>query len=317
MPDYTIAAYNIEHMNRMFENNAIRNDYVARANAIAAVINRINPHVLAICEAANDDQEHQHFIDNYLTEGYQVVSGASRGAQNLVFYIRDPFAVDSFDDAGTFYDPWNTDIDGDKVTERFRWERKPLEVVLTIGQGAGAQRIRFINVHSKSKGIFDVVSLAQYEALALGSRKKLIAQATRLRERLDELLADNNPLPTIVMGDMNDGPGLDAYERKLGKSFVETVMGNVFNPQNIFRNVLLHIPAADRWTADFPDPIVTNPRGWNHRVWIDHILVSPDLADQASPIRLVDGSGAIDAQNDDDARNASDHFAVTCVLNDD
>ena len=133
MPDYTIASYNIEHMNRMFENNAVKNDQVNRANAIAAVINRIDPHVLAICEAANADQEHQHFIDNYLNGRYQVVSGTSRGAQNLVFYIRDPFAVDSYDDAGTAYEPWNVDIDGDKVTERFSWERKPLEAVFTIG----------------------------------------------------------------------------------------------------------------------------------------------------------------------------------------
>ena len=115
---------------------------------------------------------------------------------------------------------------------------------------------------------------------------------------------------------MNDGPGLDAYERKLGKSFVEATIGNVFNPQNIFRNALIHIPENERWTADFPDPIVTNPMGYNHRVWIDHILVSPGLADATSPIRLVNGSGMIDAR-DNNSRTASDHFAVSCVLNDD
>jgi hypothetical protein len=316
MPNYTIASYNIRFMNDIFANNVVRANSVDRANSIATVINRIDPHVLAISEAANDDLEHQHFIDNFLGGQYQVVSGNSRGRQNLVFYIRAPFHLESIDVAGNFYDPWNIDIDSDTVTERFRWERRPLEVVLRIGQGAAAQRVRFINVHTKSKGIFDVVDLARFESISLGNRKKLIAQATRLRQRLDDLLSDANPIPTVVLGDMNDGPGLDAFERRLGKSFVETLMGSVFRPQSIFGNALSHIPENERWTADFRDPIVTNPRGFDHRVWIDHILVSPDLLAAASSIRLVDGSGTIDAR-DNDSRNASDHFAITCLLNDD
>jgi endonuclease/exonuclease/phosphatase family metal-dependent hydrolase len=316
MPDYTIASYNIRWMNNMFDNNAIPADEANRANAIAAVINRVNPDLLAISEAANSDAEHQHFIDNFLAGGYQVASGTSRGGQNLVFYYRAPFQLVEIDNVGNVYNPWNIDIDEDKVVERFRWDRKPLEAVFSIGAGVNAQRLRFINVHSKSKGIFDVVDLTRFQEISFGNRKKLIAQATKLRERLDALLADQNPLPTVVMGDMNDGPGFDTYERRLGKSFVETTMGSVYNPANIFINALLNIPEDDRWTADFPDPIVSNPMGFNHRVWIDHILVSPDLADANSPIRMVNGSGAIDAR-DNLSRLASDHFAVYCVFNDD
>ena len=76
------------------------------------------------------------------------------------------------------------------------------------------------------------------------------------------------------------------------------------------------VPHDSLMGADFPDPIVRHPQGYDHRVWIDHILVSPDLVDANSPIRLVDGSGAIDAR-DPTSRRASDHFAVSCVLNDD
>lgn len=316
MPNYTITAYNIQHMNRMFDNDVIRDNYQARAQAIATVINRIDPHVLAISEAANSNVENQHFIDDFLGGRYQLVSGASRGAQNLVFYIRAPFQLVSVDDAIDFYDPWNVDIDSDKVTERIRWERKPLEVTLSIGGGAGAQRVRLILVHSKSKGVFDVVDLSRFQTISMGNRKKLVAQGARLRERLDDLLAEANPIPTVVLGDMNDGPGLDPHERVLGRSFVEHVMGSVFAPQNIFTNALFHIPNKDRWTADFPDPIVRNPRGFNHRVWIDHILTSPDLIRANNPIRLVDNSGRID-DRDNSSRLASDHFAISCTLTDD
>ena len=123
MPNYSIASYNIRFMNDMFTNNVIAANQVGRANAIAAVINRIDPHVLAICEAANDDQEHQYFINNFLGGRYQVVSGNSRGRQNLVFYIRAPFEMVNVDTDINFYEPWNIDIDSDTVTERFRWER--------------------------------------------------------------------------------------------------------------------------------------------------------------------------------------------------
>ncbi|MDH3692789.1 MAG: hypothetical protein OEU36_25465, partial [Gammaproteobacteria bacterium] len=252
MPNYTIAAYNIRWMNNLFQNNAVTEASEDRANAIAAIINRVDPDVLAISEAANADAEHQDFINTFLAGGYQVVSGASRGGQNLVFYIRDPFQLVEVDNVDNVYEPWNVDIDEDKVEERIRWDRKPLEAVFSIGPDANAQRIRLINVHSKSKGIFDVVDLARFQEISYGNRKKLIAQATHLRERLDDLLAEANPLPTIVLGDMNDGPGLDAYEQRLGKSFVETAMGSVFNPDNIFRNALQHIPDELRWTADFP-----------------------------------------------------------------
>lgn len=316
MPNYTISAYNIRWMNRMFQNDAVTEANEDRANAIAAVINRVDPDVLAISEAANSDAEHQDFINTFLNGGYQVVSGASRGGQNLVFYIRDPFQLVEIDNFDNVYDPWNVDIDDDAVTERIRWDRKPLEAIFSIGQDTNAQRVRFINVHSKSKGIFDVVDLARFQEISYGNRKKLIAQATNLRERLDDLLTEPNPIPTAVLGDMNDGPGLDAFERRLGKSFVETVMGSVFNPEHIFRNALQHIADEFRWTADFPDPIVNNPRGFNHRVWIDHILVSPTLADPQGQLRLVTNSGEID-ENDNVAQMASDHFAVSCVLTDD
>lgn len=316
MPQYTIAAYNLEWMNDMFTGNAVAPEHEARANAIATVIQRIDPHVLAISEAANDVAEHLDFIARFLNGAYTPVQGASRGAQNLVFYVRAPFELVSIDQGSDFYAPWDIDIDSDGVKEHFQWERRPLEAVFRIGNGANAQRVRFILVHTKSKGIFDVVDLASYQNRALGNRKKLIAQATRLRERLDAYLAEADPLPTIVLGDMNDGPGLDAQERVLGASFVETAMGSVFYPDRVFFNALRDVPAADRWTADFPDPIVSSPKGWNHRVWIDHILLGPQLMAGGAPLRFVPGSGAID-ERDQAARAASDHLAIHCLLSDD
>jgi len=320
MTVYRVMAYNIEHMNRMFLNEVITKDEdKERATKIAQVIKDIKPHVLGISEAANDVDEHNHFISTYLSgEGYKIAMGVSRGAQNLVIYYRDPFIPVSTDAELDFYDPWQLDLDDDKVVERFAWDRKPLEVVFKIG--ANGPKVMVILVHSKSKGVFSVVDLANFQKISLGNRKRLVAQALKLRERLDQLISPENsdPLPVIVMGDMNDGPGLDAFESIVGKSFVETVIGSVFEPDGIFHNVLWHMTGTSKtrnelWTADFPDPIVNNPLGWEHRIWIDHILVSPNMLENDSPIKYVMDSGEIGDKNPD-SRKASDHFPVHCEI---
>ena len=74
--------------------------------------------------------------------------------------------------------------------------------------------------------------------------------------------------------------------------------------------------AADRrklWTAAFDDPIVNNPLGWKHRVWLDHILASPSLIEPTSPIKLLRDSGTIDTK-DTTSYRASDDFAVSAVI---
>ena len=317
MPEYSIMAYNIEWMNNMFAQGVIKPSQNQRAQSIASVIQKIGPSILGISEAANDPGEHQHFINHYLPgAGYQLAHGTSRGAQNLVFYYRSPLNVVSVDQSSGYHAPWSDDIDEDKISERFKWDRKPLEVVFRIG--SGGPELRVILVHTKSKGVFDVVDFHQFEKLALANRKKLLAQARRLRSHLDELLAAQNPLPTIVLGDMNDGPGMDPFERMLGRSFVEALMGSVFEPQRIFHNTLRWMTRTrqDRknlWTADFLDPIVTQARRWKHRVWIDHILVSPDMLDGNNPVRYKMDSGRIGEKNAT-SRKASDHFPVSCEI---
>jgi endonuclease/exonuclease/phosphatase family metal-dependent hydrolase len=310
-------SYNIEHMNKMFENNAVRPNQDTRAQHIASVIQGISPHVLGICEAANAPQEHQHFINNYLQgTGYQLAHGISRGGQNLVIYYRAPFTEVSVDDEIAFYNPWDADVEDDGLKERHRWERKPLEVLFEIGQGG--PRVRIILVHAKSKGVFSVVDLHNFQKIALANRKRLVGQANKLRSRLDQLLEVQNPTPVIVMGDMNDGPGLDPFEMMVGKSFVETVMGSVYDPNKIFHNSLWWMTGNSQliknlWTADFPDPIVSNPLGYNHRIWIDHILLSPDMLQQNNSVRYILNSGTV-APKDNISRAASDHFAVYCTI---
>jgi len=318
MAEYKIMSYNIENMNEMFSNNVVKPGKQERAQKIAKVITDVSPHVLGICEAANTKDEHQHFIDTYLPgSGFKIALGESRGAQNLVFYYKDPFVLDSLDASIAYYVPWDEDVDEDKLKEHHKWDRKPLEAIFKIDPAG--PKILIILVHTKSKAVFDVVEFHDFQKIAQANRTRLIAQALKLRRRLEELLGSAAPKPIMIMGDMNDGPGLDPYERNLGKSFVETAMGPVYHPNLIFHNTLFWMTERDAatkkslYTAEFPDPIVTHPERLKHLVWIDHILVSPDMLKADSAVRYVQDSGTI-AIKGADSKKASDHFAVWCKI---
>lgn len=317
MPKFVMMSYNIEHMNKMFKNDTVKPSKTERAGSIAQVIQNISPHVLGICEAANAEAEHEHFIDNYLlSSDYDLAHGKSRGGQNLVFYYRDPFSLVSIDDAYSSYEPWIADINKDGLKERHKWERRPLEAVFEIGPGG--PQVRVILLHTKSKGIFDVVDFQDFQKISLANRTRLLGQALMFRDRLDELIQQPNSLPIVVMGDCNDGPGPDPYEKVIGKSFVETITGSVNYPSGIFHNTMWWMTEDSKkrktlWTADFPDPIVAHPLRYRHRVWIDHILVSPDTLQAGNTVRYVPNTGGIGVK-DATARKASDHYAVYCDI---
>lgn len=319
MPEYKIMSYNIEHMNKMFtSDHKIKESKLEKAKSIAKVIKEVDPDILGICEAANHPDEHKYFIDNFLPDsGYRIAHGVSRGIQDLVIYYRDPFSVVSIDKDIDYYSPWDEDINNDGMKEHLLWDRKPLEVEFKIG--SNYPHLLIILVHTKSKGIFSVVDFHEFQKIAQANRARLIGQAQKLRARLETFLDTYDPYPVIVMGDMNDGPGLDPYERTLGKSFVETLMGSVYHPNRIFHNALYWMAEESRetkkelYTAEFPDPIVNHPFGYKHRVWIDHILVSPVMLDPACPVRYVEKSGQI-IKKDRISKKASDHFAVWCKI---
>lgn len=316
MAEFSLMSYNVKWMNNMFRDGKIKSNKVEQAASAAEVIKRVEPHIVGVCEAANERAEHEHFIEHYLDGKYRVAMKHSRGAQNLVYYYREPVQLAAVDESFSQYGPWQHDADDDGIDEQFHWEREPLEAVFRLGPVG--PKLRAILVHTKSKIVASVVDLQNFQKHSLANRKKLIAQARPLRSRIETLMRRDDAIPLVVMGDMNGGPGMDAFERTIGSSFVETVMGSIFEPDRILHNVL-HWMAKhksrriqkDLWTAEFRDPIVSS-RG-KHRVWLDHIVLSPDLRLPGGKISYVEQSGTI-GEKDAVAKKASDHFPVHCTL---
>ena len=128
-----------------------------------------------------------------------------------------------------------------RVEEIYNFYRPPLEAkVEVLGNGTN---FKLMVVHPKSKGIFNAMDLAHWERESKRNQLKLYAECTWIRRRVDEWLKGGDEV--IVMGDVNDGPGMDNYERTYGRSAVEIIMGDLFAPDKILRS---HA-GAPKWTA--------------------------------------------------------------------
>ncbi len=314
MSNIKIMAYNIENMGKMFFKNQFAADNIEKVKNLEKIITSQQPHILGIVEASNKLEHHQYFIDNtdLVSFGYKVGKSVhKRGKQDLVVYYREPFEIVTMDENIEYYKEWIEDIDHDGIEEVCRFERKPLEILFRI-KGTDIT-FMVILVATKSKGVFSVNDLVNHQYLALANRKKLLAESKKIRSRVDQLMDQQPQLPLIVMGDFNDDPGMDSYEKILGASSIETVMGSLFEPDKILHNTLWHLSTTDRhkdlWTTEYPDLIVQN--FGLHKAWLDHIFISPNLLSESARFKYIMNSGEI-IPKDDAARKVSDHFAVYC-----
>lgn len=209
------------------------------------------------------------------------------------------------------------DLGGTAGSEPARFARAPLELTITPASGAPFQ---LIGVHAKSKaphGARDAADVARIGAL---NRRKQIAQCLWLRRRIEEHLEAGRPL--IVLGDLNDGPGIDEFEGVLGISGVEIVMGcdraqgcTVAGPMRLFdphAMAALRLPlGGGPTTSRFFDQ---HSRRFFPAL-LDYILVSPDIAARAPKWRIWhpfdDPKIWKTPELHQALLDASDHFPVT------
>ena len=186
----------------------------------------------------------------------------------------DPRGAGPHDPAGPgsprFDGTYRIDLDIDATEDRVTFSKPPLEVALTTATGT---TLRLIGAHLKSKAPHGAQSRDAIMRLAIANRRKQLAQAIWLRARVAEHLAAGDSL--IVMGDLNDGPGLDDYEALFGRSSVEIVMGEgaqgLYDPHAA--RALQRRLGAMPTTARF----YVKPEKRYMQALLDYIMVSPDL----------------------------------------
>ncbi|WGV16464.1 endonuclease/exonuclease/phosphatase family protein [Fuscovulum ytuae] len=225
----------------------------------------------------------------------------------------DPASRQGGHDAPRFDTAFRYDLDADGISEVIRFSKPPLELSVTCDGAA----LRLIGVHAKSKAPHGARNGAESIRIAIDNRRKQLAQCLWLRQRVAAHLAKGDPL--IVLGDLNDGPGLDEYERLFGRSGVEVVMG-LDGPRDTRLQDPHAVMAITQRVGVAPSTarFFIAPEGRWLEALLDFIMVSPDLCAGRPRWRIWhpqdDAAIAADPGLSAALLTASDHFPVTLDL---
>jgi hypothetical protein len=328
-----LATYNVEWFNALFDDHgALLNDagpssryQISRAEqtgALGIVFTALNADGIMIIEAPDTSGSQgrstvkalENFARAFGLRQRKALIGFVSGTEQEIAFLYDPDVLEAQHDprdtplAPRFDRPHRQDLNGDGVFEALAFSKPPLEVAVRCN---GAD-LRLIGVHSKSKSPHGARGKAQLRRIGIENRRKQLAQSHWLRLRAVAHLAAGETL--MIMGDFNDGPGMDEYEVLFGRSSVDDVLGARQVPA-----LQLYDPHAAEMLADPAGSKVSTSRFWlpekkqYFEALLDYIMVSPRLRSSAWKIwHPLKDAGIIAVPELSAALlQASDHFPVS------
>lgn len=300
-----------------------------RREHLSGVINDIKPDAVIIVEGPNTNNELKLFFDTDVDGNWTTILQTTSGSSQCIgcavrtdtgkFNAANP--VEQIDSSAMpAFQPFEFPNEQDGIIEKYKFERFPLYAQINTVDN---KSFRVLGLHLKSKGIFDAYEWSKWWSVSDANRKKILAQCSQVRQQFTDVYLSaplTKDIPLIVCGDINDGPGLDASEKRLFGSGIERLMGNVWRPQFCIGNALFDtLSDADKkklnfekiYTTTFKDPIFNYM--W-HKEWIDHILYSftkPGWATNARVhIKMSDNQNIWEK-----FKYASDHMPVSVEIN--
>ncbi len=329
-----VATYNVEWMTTLFDDAGAlladdgwsgRHD-VTRAQQIEAlgiVFTALDADAVLVVEAPDGHRRRDGVAALETFAGWagirarKALMGFVSQTQQEIALLYDPVVLtvrhdpmgDETSPVPRFDTAFEIDLDIDAELDRVVWSKPPLELAV---EAAGGTAFRMIGVHAKSKAPHGARGREAIMRTAIANRRKQLAQCIWLRRRVEEHLAAGESL--IVLGDFNDGPGIDEYEKLFGRSGVEIVLGQdgeapLWDPhaaQAMARRI-----GAMPATARFWQP---KPGRWLS-VLLDYIMVSADLRAKDPTWRIwhpFDDPGCYRVPELREALlTGSDHFPVT------
>ena len=328
-----LATYNIEWFNALFDDRgALLDDDGPSARyqttrhqqltALGRVFAALQADGVMIIEAPDTSRSRgrstvtalETFARGFGLRQRKAVMGFVSETEQEIAFLYDPDVLSAHHDpkdtrfAPRFDHPHRQDLDGDGMPEHLQFSKPPLELAVQFG----GHPLRLIGVHTKSKSPRGAANDADMRRISIDNRRKQLAECEWLRLRVEAHLAAHDDL--IVMGDFNDGPGLDEYEALFGRSGVDVVLGPDADP-----NLRLHDPSADQSSGQK----ITTARFWlapEHRFFealLDFIMVAPALRPRGTwrvwhPVNDPLCLSVPDLR--DALLQASDHFPVTLDL---
>ncbi|MCF2871947.1 endonuclease [Octadecabacter sp. G9-8] len=329
-----IATYNVEWFSNLFNNDGdlIDDDSwsgrwnVTRAQqtaALGAVFQAMDADGIMVVEGPDSHAKRdgtsalEVFAARFGLRAREAIIGYVNETQQEILFLYDPDVLSVRHDpndigAPRFDQTMDMDLDVDAKPEAIRWSKPPLELEVTHTSGAV---FRLIGVHAKSKAPHGARNDAEVMRISIANRRKQLAQCIWLRRRVEAHLKIGESV--IVMGDFNDGPGLDEYEKLFGRSGVEIVLGEgegaqLFDPHA--RMALAQRIGARPVTARFK----LRGEGRYLSALLDYIMVSQDVRGMGADWTILHPFDHAECFDDKDLRAAllaaSDHFPVVLDL---
>lgn len=217
-------------------------------------------------------------------------------------------------DAPRFDTTFRYDLDADNISETIRHSKPPLELAVTTASG---NQLRLIGVHAKSKNPYGAIGPEAQMRLSIENRRKQLAQCLWIRQRVDSHLAAGERL--IVMGDFNDGPGIDEFEKLFGHSGVEIVLGTSPDPAMVLTDPHAAMALQSKvGISPTSARFYLAPKKRYFEALLDFVMVSPDIARTQPEWRIWHPFNDPRIMEIPELREAllqaSDHFPVTIDL---
>lgn len=331
-----LATYNVEWFNTLFDDdNRLQRDQTwsgryevtrqEQADALGHVFAAMDADAVMVIEAPDSGSKRdtisalEDFAQVYGLRTRAAILGFANDTHQEIAMLYDPDVLTlqhtpraGHRDIPRFDGVFSIDLDVDATKDAVRFSKPPLELSALTASGF---EFHMIGVHLKSKAPHAAKSPDDIKPVAIANRRKQLAQAIWLRARIDQIL--DEALPLIVMGDLNDGPGLDIFEDLFGHPSVEIVLGRGAGRQ-------LYDPHAERALAHRFGPMPTTSRFWIKtekrylQALLDYVMVSPDLCRINPSWRIWHPLDDPACWGDEALRQAlvtaSDHFPVSIDL---
>jgi len=337
-----IATWNIEWFANLFDgHSALKLDggWSARHNvtraeqgaAIAAVLRNMDADLVMVVEAPNTGRRQstvralKDFAAHFNLRQSAAAIGFANDTHQELAVMYDPDILSVRHDprgmvgdgvkpvhAPRFDSAFKLDVDVDGQPDIHVFSKPPIEMALTLAHGD--KPLRLIGVHTKSKAPHGASSAAEELAISIANRRKQLAQCVWIRQRVEGHLRDGDDL--IVLGDFNDGPGLDGYESLLGRSGVEVVLGldATTDRQLIEPHARIWLDPRQGWSLSTSRFYSKHYNRYLNAL-LDYVMLSADLATRShAKWRILHPFDDPDCFDDDEMRaallTASDHFPV-------
>lgn len=338
-----LATYNCEWMNALFDDagrllddNAPSARYqTSRGDQLAAlgiVFNALNADAVMVIEAPDTSRHRssvkalERFAKVMGLRANRAVSGFPSETEQEITLLYDPERLTArHDPQGLWPLPqgstalprfdgvYRGDPGANGLGQPLRFSKPPLEIALQTKAG---KALRLIGVHAKSKAPHGARNDADMRRIALLNRQKQTAECQWLRGRVDMHLLAGDSL--IVLGDLNDGPGLDEYEQLFGKSGVEIVLGTGSAGPRLYDPHAEMALSSKVGVSPTSARFYLAPQKQFFEALLDFIMVSPDLVKPDSDWRIWHPFNDPRIWKVPELREAlltaSDHFPVTLDL---